>query len=71
MNLYEIVIQRGIPHANHYSDLYLPDTVEVRQLLKECGKAGSPFVNQVEGGIWLDVPFAYLPYWEAKAKGEA
>lgn len=68
MNLYTEVVNRGIPHANHFSDLYLPDTAEVRRLLRECGSQGTPFVNRVEGGIWLDVPFAYLPYWEEKAR---
>lgn len=25
------------------------------------------FTNQVEGGLWYDIPFAYLPAWEAKS----
>ena len=67
MNLYTEIVKRGIPHSNHYSDLYLPDTAEVRELCKQCDVRPNTFVNQVEGGIWLDCPFQYLPYWEAKA----
>ena len=64
MGLYKDVVALGIPHTNHYSDLYLPNTDQVRGLLKKHDKRGSPFQNQVEGGTWLDVPFAYEPYWD-------
>lgn len=66
MSLYDEVKARGIPHSSHESDLYVPDTQEVRELLQKYGRKGVPFVNQVEGGTWLDVPFAYQPWWDAK-----
>jgi hypothetical protein len=28
----------------------------------------STFINQVEGGLWFDVAFAFLPWWEQRAK---
>ena len=72
--LYDEVAKRGITHEHHYSDLYLPATEEVRMLLLHYGhhKRGdrstpSPFRHQVEGGIWIDVPFAYAPYWRERA----
>jgi hypothetical protein len=70
-SLYEDVIALGIKHANHESDLYLPDTEQVRALLLHHGKAVNGwtvqrFTNQVEGGPWLDVPFAYKPYWDTR-----
>lgn len=69
MQIYNEVVRLGIPHSNHYSDLYIPSTDETRQLLKDCGiTTARPFVNKVEGGIWFDVPFAYLPFWDKKAK---
>lgn len=64
----------GIKHAHHETDLYLPDTEEVRAILEKfpVNKANArPFTNQVEGGTWLDIPFAYLPAWEAKQKCHA
>jgi hypothetical protein len=67
--LFEAVLRDGIPYASHATDLYLPDSPQVRTLLGNyptSQKNARRFVNQVEGGIWIDVPFAYLPAWEAK-----
>jgi hypothetical protein len=73
--LYDEVVKRGIPHADHYSDLYLPATEEVRILLLHYGHdrrgkhaTATTFVNQVEGGTWYDVPFAYAPFWRDVAR---
>ena len=71
-SLYEDVIALGIQHASHESDLYLPCTQEVIELLAKHGKKidgwnVQRFANQVEGGTWLDVPFAYKPYWDARS----
>lgn len=75
--LYQRIVAAGIPHANHESDLYVPATPEVRKIIKEfnveCRKPGFEvrplaFKNQVEGGLWLDIPFAYDPWWEARLK---
>lgn len=65
--LYEEVIARGIPHAHHESDLYIPDTPENRELVNRSGSTFTSFDNQVEGGRWLDIPFAYTPWWESRA----
>ena len=74
-SLFETIKEAGIPFDSHESDLYLPATPQVREILNrfplQKGNATS-FINQVEGGQWLDIPFAYLPFWEAKQKrGEA
>jgi hypothetical protein len=60
-SLFDDVKARAIPYASHESDLYLPDTPEVRALLAAHNRTAQPFINQVEGGQWLDVPFAYIP----------
>lgn len=66
-DIYTECVARGIPTHNHESDLYIPATAETRQLLKDCGiTSATAFVNQVEGGLWYDVPFMFLPYWEQK-----
>ena len=69
MNLFDEIKAAGIPFASHETDLYIPDSEPARAILArhplECSNA-RPFHNQVEGGIWLDVPFAYLPAWEAR-----
>jgi hypothetical protein len=66
MSLYTDCLAAGIPWANHYSDLYIPATAQTRELLNKRGLTATTFINQVEGGIWLDVPFAYDPYWQSK-----
>lgn len=68
MSLYQDCVQRGIPVQSHASDLYIPVTEETRALLKTHGKTATTFTNQVEGGLWYDVPFAFEPWWEAKGK---
>ena len=57
--------------ANHETDLYIPDTPQARAILDRfpVHKANARrFTNRVKGGTWIDVPFAYLPAWEAKQK---
>ncbi len=66
--LLEDVVEAGIPYDSHYSDLYIPDTKRVRELLKKHGVLATPFINQVEGGLWLDCYGQYTPYWENKSR---
>lgn len=58
----------GIPYASHATDLYIPVNNETRKIIAEYEFKSDvkTFVNQVEGGLWYDIPFAYLPAWEAK-----
>lgn len=69
MELFAEIKQAGIEFSNHESDLYLPDTPEVRAILVrhplERGNA-TRFVNQLDGQRWVDVPFAFLPFWEQR-----
>ena len=71
-SLYKRLTNAGIKTENHYSDLYFPVTEESKKILDEYRKDNNlngmgmvtTFTNQVEGGRWYDVPFAYDPYWE-------
>lgn len=68
--LYAELVAAGIPVAHHESDLYFPITEQTRAILEkyplEKGNA-TTFTNQVEGGRWYDVPFAFIPWWEKRA----
>jgi hypothetical protein len=69
-NLFDEIKAAGIPFTNHESDLYVPKTPEVDAILDKylfSKRNSTTFVNQVEGGIWYDVPFAYTPWWQSKA----
>ncbi len=72
-SLYEALKAAGIQVANHESDLYFPITAESTAILDRYPTSkgnAEQFNNQVEGGRWYDVPFAYTPWWDArKAKG--
>lgn len=65
-SLYQQLVAISAEIANHYSDLYVRYTPEVGKLVRRSGLAYSCFTNQVEGGCWIDVPFAYDPFWEGK-----
>jgi len=59
--------------SSHYSDLYVRYTPEAAAVIAEWKQEKqltgwgmcSFFTNQVEGGRWIDIPFAFDPYWEA------
>jgi hypothetical protein len=71
-DIYSKVVAKGIPHSNHESDLYIPVNDETRELIKNYAFPTNvtTFVNRVEGGLWYDIPFAYIPFWE-KAQRKA
>jgi hypothetical protein len=67
--LYAELVKQGITVHSHYSDLYFPVTEQTREVLARFpDQKGitTTFINQVEGGLWYDTPFAYIPYWEQK-----
>lgn len=56
----------GVPIANHETDLQVIDTPAVRRVLAKHNKRVDghnvvQFRNEVEGGTWLEIPFAYVP----------
>lgn len=67
--LYDAIKSAGVEHSNHESDLYLPDTEQARTILNDFPLQKSiaeRFRNQVTGTTWIDIPFAYLPWWEKR-----
>lgn len=65
-SLFNAVKRAGLEYASHETDLYLPDTQTVRDILAAfpTHKANATrFFNQITKTIWLDVPFAYDPAW--------
>ena len=53
---------------HHESDLYVRDTPIARLVIRQFGRESSAFTSKVDGQRWLDVPFAYEPFWDKKAK---
>jgi hypothetical protein len=53
---------------HHASDLYVLDTPVVRLVIRQFGRESSGFTSQIDGKRWLDVPFAFEPFWDKAAK---
>jgi len=49
---------------SHESDLYIEDTPAARKLVTFHGHEIKSFISPIDGKSWLDVPFAYEPFWE-------
>lgn len=66
--LFELVQLNQVPFSNHETDLYIPDNELTRALLDcyEFKSNATRFQNQVEGGTWIDIPFAFIPEWDRK-----
>lgn len=57
----------GIALDHHESDLYVRDSQKARIILRDYGVT-KPEVFLSNGIAWIDVPFAYAPWWEAKSR---
>lgn len=66
MTLFEEIKVAGIKYNHWYSDLYIPNTPQVREILsrhRQHLRLTSAFIDQIDGENWLDIPFAYEPFW--------
>lgn len=63
--LYARLKAANVPMENHYSDLYVPDTDKVRAIIATHPDRVymTRFVSQIDGKVWIDLPFAYEPWW--------
>lgn len=69
-SIYEAMLRAGVEIDHHMSDLYVPATTTTLAIL-DCyptHKANvERFWNQASGSLWLDIPFAYAPFWDRVA----
>jgi len=68
--LYETLVKMGVEMNNHETDLYLKATDRVLSLLHEYDYKENVtyFTSNIDGELWLDVPFAYIPEWDRKMR---
>ena len=66
--LYQELKKRGQETSNHESDLYVKLTDESMRLVKCSGLSHSIFTSNIDGKQWIDVPFAFDPFWDAKPR---
>ncbi len=72
-SLYELLKEAGCEMDNHESDLYVKDTPEAHAVLlkyEEGGRDGKTsfqkFRSEKDGEMWIDIPFAFQPWWEQR-----
>lgn len=65
-SLYQELVANGCEVSGHYSDLYVKQTQKAVDICTKHKASVSRFVSQIDGAIWLDIPFGYDPYWEKK-----
>lgn len=74
-DLYTALRDAGIPTDHHRSDLYFPATPEALAILAHYPvqkNNASFFQDNLTGERWVDVPFAYDPFWHrAMERGSA
>ena len=72
MSIFQEVIARKIPYTTWYSDLRIPVTTEIRELVKNSDFSSSAkiFYDTVTGKPWFDLPHQNEKFWEDKLKLE-
>jgi len=71
MNIYQELKAAGIEISNHESDLYAKKDANSQAIVKkyQYKKNVRVFINQIDGTLWYDIPFAFAPFWaEMQAK---
>ncbi len=71
MSLYTELLAAGVPLDSHESDLYAKLTPESERIVRASGRSFTVFTSQIDGQRWYDLPFAFDPWWDAKAAGPA
>ncbi len=67
MSLYRDLVAAGIPLDSHESDLYALATPEAVAIVTRSREYFESFISELDGRRWLDVPFAFEPWWERRA----
>jgi hypothetical protein len=70
LTIYDQLVAAGVPLDSHESDLYAKLTEASTAIIRAYPSRDNvrTFVHQVDHTVWYDIPFAYLPFWEARQK---
>ena len=78
-SIYKQLKKMGAKIEHHLSDLYIKDTPKVRKMINNwLQKNGNRpigrtvcaefFISQIDGKLWIDLPFQYEPYYTKRGK---
>jgi len=68
MSIYKELLAAGLEIDHRYSDLYVKDTPEARQIIasSKTRVKCSRFFCEREREFWLELSFQYDPFWQSK-----
>ena len=64
--VYDALIDAGCKVEGHESDLFVEETPESMDVLNKLGIVPDKFKESKSGKPWLEIPFAFKPFWDAK-----
>ncbi len=69
MSIYEELLAAGLELDHRYSDLYVKDTPEARQIIasSKTHVKYSRFLCERDHQFWLELPFQYDPFWQTNS----
>ena len=68
MSLYQDVVKAGLKVGNHESDLYVKWTKVSAAMVKASGLLSSTFIDNIDNELWIEIPGAFDPFWEATSR---
>ena len=71
-SIYQQVIEAGIEHDHHESDLYIPVNDQTKKIVHsyEFKRNVTMFASKIDGKPWFNIPFAFQPFWDSKQTGK-
>lgn len=66
VNVFELLRRAGAEMDNHESDLYVRATPTVLAIVRSSGWNWSTFRSEIDGETWIEVPFAFYPWWQQR-----
>lgn len=66
VDIHKEMVESGAEIDHHESDLYVRATPEVLEIAHKSGWNWGTFVSQIDGKLWVEIPFGYWPFWERR-----
>ena len=75
-SLYERLVEAGCETDSWQSDLYVREIEMAKQIIRDFESEGGisnkeNFISERDGQRWIDLPFAFKPYWDARNRADS
>lgn len=68
IDVYAQLLAASAEIDNHESDLYVKATPETCRIVRQSGWYATTFRSPVDGTPWIEIPFAYTPFWTRRSE---